>query len=67
MVDNLAVSDLSRVIPWMMLLRFEHSTLWVRVEQRNHSTMAAIAISYISQLILEHISQKHRNETNILR
>jgi len=29
-LDNLAVSDLSRVIPWVMILRFEHSTLWVR-------------------------------------
>ena len=39
--DNLAVSDLSKVIPWMMILRFEHSILRIRVEQRNHSTTAA--------------------------
>ena len=25
----------------MVIPRFEHSTLWIRVEQRNHSTMAA--------------------------
>ena len=41
MLDNLAVSDLSRVISWLMLLRFEHSTLWICVEQRIHSAMAA--------------------------
>ena len=39
--DNWAVSDLSRVIPWMRILRFEHSILWIRVKQRNHSAMAA--------------------------
>ena len=26
----------------MMTLRFEHSTLCIRAEQRNHSTMAAL-------------------------
>ena len=38
------MSNLSRVIPWMLILRFEHSTLWIRIEQHNHSTMAASAI-----------------------
>ena len=39
----------------MVILRFEHSTLWIRVEQRNHSTMAAcniIGSSLISPLFL---------------
>lgn len=40
-LDKLAVSDLPKVILWMILLMFEHSTLWVRAEQRNRSTMAA--------------------------
>ena len=39
--------DLSKVIPWMMILSFEHGILWVRVEQRNHSTMAAKTLRYI--------------------
>ena len=38
---QIAVRDLSRVIPWLVVLRFEHSTLIVRVEQLNHSAMAA--------------------------
>ena len=39
--ENLAIIDLSGVIPWVMLIRFEHNTLWIRAEQRNYSTMAA--------------------------
>ena len=39
--DNWAVSDLSKFIPCMMILRLEHSTLWIRAEQHNHSTMPA--------------------------
>jgi hypothetical protein len=36
-----AVSDLSRVILCLVVLRFEHSTLWVYVEQLNHSAISA--------------------------
>ncbi len=36
-----AVGDLSKVIPWLVVPRFEHGTLWTRVKQRNHSAMAA--------------------------
>jgi hypothetical protein len=43
-----AVSDLSKVIPWLVVPRFEHGTLWTRVKQRNHSAMAAL---YIYNLI----------------
>ena len=33
----------------MMILRFQHSTLWIRVEQRNHSTMAVVICHYKPQ------------------
>jgi hypothetical protein len=38
---QIAVSDLSRVILWLVVPRFEHSTLWECVEQLNHSAIAA--------------------------
>ena len=40
--DNLVVRDSSKVIPWMMILRFEHSILWIYIEQCDCSAMAAI-------------------------
>ena len=57
--DNLAVSDLSRVIPWLVVLRFEHSTLWIRAEQRNHSAMAAIR----SELYRLHRSRQRNRQS----
>ena len=33
----------------MAILRFEHSTLWIRVEQRNHSTMAASGMKRVEK------------------
>ena len=52
--ENLPVSDLSKVIPWMMIPRFEHSLLRIRDEQRNHSTMAAIKKRMIKTYTLQH-------------
>ncbi len=40
-----AVSDLSKVIPWLVVPSFGHGILWTRVKQRNHSAMAAIDTS----------------------
>jgi hypothetical protein len=36
-----AVSDLSKVIPWLVVPRLDHGTLWTRVKQRNHPAIAA--------------------------
>ena len=52
----------------MVILRFEHSTLWIRVEQRNHSTMAALRkrfIYLISLVLLQSLNQKNAIEKNI--
>ena len=38
---EIAVSDLSRVILCLIASRFEHRTLWVYIEQLNHSAIAA--------------------------
>jgi hypothetical protein len=40
--DKVAVSDLSKVISWLMVPRFEHSTLVPCIEQHNHSAMVAL-------------------------
>jgi len=59
MVANLAVNDLFSVIPWMMLLRFEHSALWARVDQRNHLTMVAYCDPKIKNKHLSNIKIIH--------
>ena len=45
-MNNLAMSDLSKVIPWMMIPSFDHSILWICFEQRNYSTIAAYLNDY---------------------
>lgn len=39
--DKTAVSNLSKVILWMMAPRFEHTILWICAEHLNHSAIAA--------------------------
>jgi hypothetical protein len=38
----IAISDLSKVIVYLVVLRFEHSTLVVRAKQHYHSAIAAL-------------------------
>ena len=45
-MNNLAVSDLSKVIPWMLIPRCDHSILWIRFEQRNYSTIVPCVNDY---------------------
>jgi hypothetical protein len=45
-----AVNDLSKVMLYLVVPRFEHGTLWTHAEQRNHSAMVAFKWKYSIEL-----------------
>ena len=65
--DKTAVSNLSKVILWMMAPRFEHTILWICAEHLNHSAIAAIIRNlWVSeptktQKVLSKVSQMFKN------
>ena len=49
--DKTAVSNLSKVILWMMAPRFEHTILWICAEHLNHSAIAAMLYKLLEKIM----------------
>ncbi len=67
---QIAVSDLSKAIPCLVALKFEHSTLGVRAKQHNHSAIATIKLEKYKKrlklfeyflIMCRHIQDNHAN------